>query len=79
MISFPVARDTTGSGPGRMRGPSYSADTLTLNFITLEDYNRLVEEPVVLADQEVLVYSNRSAYTYSSSTCLIGNLWSRNG
>ena len=66
MISFPVARDGHRFWPRPDAGPSYSADTLTLNFITLEDYNRLVEEPVVLADQEVLVYSNRSAYTYSS-------------
>lgn len=36
-----------------------------LNVTTLEDYNRLVDNPVSLADHEILIYSNRGLYEYS--------------
>jgi len=46
--------------------PGLTGVRTSLHFTPLEDYNRMVQEPVSLQENEVLVYSNRGIYEHST-------------
>lgn len=64
-LTFPVFQYGQRFSTDREAKDGLSGDVHQLNLTILEDYNRLVNEPVSLADNEILVYSNRSIYEHA--------------
>lgn len=65
-LSFPVFRvgDTFSTDRELLSG--FAGSMASLQLTPLEDYNRLVAEPVSLEENEVLVYYNRGPYEHAT-------------
>lgn len=61
-LSFPVSREGDTFSTSREYLTGFAGSAASLQLIPLEDYNRLVAEPVSLEENEVLVYYNREPY-----------------
>lgn len=65
-LSFPAFQSGNRFLTGREVTQGLSGTSISLHITSLEDYNRLVPEPVFLAADEALVYTNRGTYQYPS-------------
>ena len=66
VLSFPVFRVEDKFSAVQELVIGFAGSVAALELIPLEDYNRLVAEPVSLEENEVLVYYNRGPYEHAT-------------
>lgn len=65
-LTFPVFKNGSKLLVEREAEAGLTGAYYNLYITPLEDYNRLVQEPVTLGEDEVLLYSNRGSYEYDT-------------